>query len=39
LLRAKGENELADRSLIRCADINSDYESAINSGYSEYYGN
>jgi len=39
VLRAKGENELADRSLIRCSDINADYQSAVNSGYSEYYGN
>ena len=29
LLRAKGENDLADKSLIRCADINADYNSAI----------
>ena len=39
VLRAKGDNELADRSLLRCADINADYKSAVNSGYSEYYGN
>ena len=38
ILRAKGDNELANRSLIRCADINADYEAAIKSGYSEYYG-
>ena len=38
LLRAKGDNDLADRSLIRCADINADYEAAVKSGYSEYYG-
>ena len=39
VLRAQGENELADRSLLRCADINADYATVINSGYSEYYGN
>ena len=39
VLRAKGDNEMADRSLIRCADINADYEAAVKSGYSEYYGN
>ncbi len=39
VLRAKGDNELADRSLLRCADINADYNAVINSGYSEYYGN
>ena len=39
VLRAKGDNELADRSLIRCADINADYEAAMRAGYSEYYGN
>ena len=38
VLRAKGDNELAERSLIRCADINADYEAAVKSGYSEYYG-
>ena len=39
VLRAKGEEDLANRSLLRCADINADYASIINSGYSEYYGN
>ena len=39
VLRAKGENELADKTLLRCADINADYKSVVNSGYSEYYGN
>ena len=38
LLRAKGDNEMADLSLIRCADINAEYEAAMRSGYSEYYG-
>ena len=37
--RAKGENESADKSLMRCADINADYKSAINSRYTDYYGN
>ncbi len=39
VLRAKGDNASADRSLLRCADINADYMSAVNSGYSDYYGN
>ena len=39
VLRAKGEIELANSSLLRCANINADYEAVINSGYSEYYGN
>lgn len=39
VLRAKGDTESADRLLLRCADINADYQSAINSGYSDYYGN
>ena len=39
VLRAKGDTESADRSLLRCADINADYQSVINSGYSDYYGN
>jgi tetratricopeptide (TPR) repeat protein len=38
LLRAKGDDELADLSLLRCADINAEYEAAVKSGYSEYYG-
>ena len=33
VLRAKGENDLADKSLIRCADINADYNAAVGSGY------
>lgn len=36
VLRAKGDTDLADKSLIRCADINSDYAAAINSRYGEY---
>lgn len=39
LLRAKGDIDLAERSLSRCADINADYKAVINSGYSDYYGN
>ncbi len=39
VLRAKGDADLANKSLIRCADINENYESAIKSGYGEYYGN
>ena len=39
LQRAKGETESANRSLLRCADINANYATFINSGYSEYYGN
>ena len=38
LFRAKGDVESANQSLIRCADINENYASIINSGYSEYYG-
>ncbi len=32
VLRAKGDIESANKSLIRCSNINSDYASAINSG-------
>ena len=39
VLRAKGDIESANKSLSRCADINADYRSIVNSGYSEYYGN
>ena len=39
VLRAKGDVDLANSSLSRCADINADYQSVINSGYSDYYGN
>ena len=39
VLRAKGETELANESLSRCADINADYQAVVNSGYGEYYGN
>lgn len=39
VLRAKGDIDSANRSLLRCADINADYKSVINSGYSDYYGN
>ena len=35
--RAKGDIESANRSLIKCADINADYEANMKSGYSEYY--
>ena len=37
--RAKGDTDLANQSLLRCAEINADYQSVINSGYSDYYGN
>ncbi len=37
VLRANGDIEAANRSLVRCADINADYEANIKSGYSEYY--
>jgi len=37
VLRANGDVEAANRSLIKCADINEDYEANIKSGYSEYY--
>ena len=39
LQRANGDNASADRSLSRCADINADYKTVVNSGYSDYYGN
>jgi len=39
LLRAKGDIDLAERSLARCAEINADYKAVVNSGYSDYYGN
>ncbi len=32
LLRAKGDVDLANKSLLRCADINEDYAAAIKSG-------
>ena len=35
--RANGDIDGANRSLIKCADINADYEANIKSGYSEYY--
>ena len=34
VLRARGENDLANISLIRCSNINSDYNAALNSGYN-----
>ena len=39
IYRANGDNESAENSLVRCADINANYEAALKSGYSEYYGN
>ena len=39
VLRAMGDLESANKSLIRCADINADYAAIVNSGYGEYYGN
>ena len=35
LLRAKGDIELANQSLLRCSDINEDYATIINSGVYE----
>ena len=32
VLRAKGENDLADLSLIRCSNINADYNAAVGTG-------
>ena len=36
VLRAKGENDLANQSLIRCSRLNSDYSASVNSGQSAY---
>ena len=36
VLRAKGDNELAQQSLIRCSRLNSDYAADINPGHSIY---
>ena len=36
LLRAKGDVELANQSLKRCANINADYEAAVNPGARVY---
>ncbi len=36
VLRAKGDNELAQQSLIRCSRLNSDYAADINPGHSVY---
>ena len=36
VLRAKGDNELAQQSLIRCSRLNSDYAADINPGRSIY---
>ena len=39
VFRAKGDIESANRSLIRCADINADYEGSLKFGKNNYYGN
>ena len=36
VLRAKGDFELADQSLIRCSRLNSDYAADVNPGHSIY---
>ena len=36
VLRAKGDVELANQSLIRCSTLNSDYNAAIYAGNSAY---
>ena len=36
VLRAKGDLELANQSLIRCSRLNSDYSADINPGHSIY---
>ncbi len=36
VLRAQGDIDLAEKSLVRCADINADYASAVNRGYGVY---
>ena len=36
VLRAKGDIELANQSLIRCSILNSDYAADVNPGYSIY---
>ena len=36
VLRAKGENDLANQSLIRCSRLNSDYSASVNSGQGAY---
>ena len=36
VLRAKGDTDLAEKSLLRCADINADYAAAVNPGYGVY---
>ena len=39
VLRAKGDIESANRLLMRCSALNEDYQSIVNSGYGDYYGN
>ena len=36
VLRAKGENDLANQSLIRCSRLNSDYAADVHPGQSVY---
>ena len=36
VLRAKGDIELANQSLIKCSRLNSDYASDVNPGHSVY---
>ena len=36
VLRAKGDVELANQSLIRCSILNSDYAADVNPGHSVY---
>lgn len=36
VLRAKGDFELADQSLVRCSVLNSDYAADVNPGHSVY---
>ena len=36
VLKAKGDIERSNQSLVRCSRLNSDYEANINAGYSVY---
>ena len=36
VLRAKGDIDLANQSLIRCTRLNSDYSADVNTGYGAY---
>ncbi|MBQ4114285.1 hypothetical protein IJD34_02650 [bacterium] len=36
VLKAKGEHEKSNQSLIKCSILNSDYKANLNSGYSSY---